>query len=75
MPRPVPTIHLDVSFSAPDADEADMRQWVRATEILLRIKARRDARLAAASVVRRTVLTISFTFNPLDVPRSLAAAI
>ena len=46
MPRSIPTIHLDVSFSASDADEADMRQWVRATEILLRIKARRDARLA-----------------------------
>ncbi len=75
MPRPVPTIHLEVSFTAHDADENDIRQWVRATEILLRIKARRDARLAVASAVRRTVLTISFTFNSLDVPRPLAAAV
>lgn len=72
MPRPVPTIHLDVSFSSPDADENDMRHWVRSTEILLRIKARRDARLAAANVVQRTVLTISFTFNSPGMSRSLA---
>ncbi len=75
MPRPIPNIHLEVSFTAPDADENDLRQWVRATEILLRIKARRDARLAAEGAVRRTVLTISFTFDSLDMPRPLAAAV
>lgn len=74
MPRPIPNIHVEVFFTAPDADENDLRQWVRATEILLRIKARRDARLAAASAVRRTVLTISFTFSSLDAPRTLAPA-
>ncbi len=75
MPRPIPNINIEVSFTAPDADENDLRQWVRATEILLRIKARRDARLAAASTMRRTVLTISFTFDLVDVPHLLAAAI
>lgn len=32
-----------------EATEADLRRWVRATQILLRAKARRDARLAAAA--------------------------
>ena len=75
MPRTKPTIHIETIDNAADATETDLRRWVRATEILLRAKARRDARLAAqVGPVRRTVLTISFHFAGLNTPRPVAAA-
>ena len=43
MPRPLPDIHIEVIENNAEPTEDDMRRWVRATEILLRIKARRDA--------------------------------
>ena len=47
MPRKSPTIHVEVVENLTEATEADLRRWVRATRILLRAKARRDARVAA----------------------------
>lgn len=75
MPRTKPTIHIELIENNVEPTESDLRQWVRATQILLRAKARRDARLAAQiEPVRRTVLTISFQISEQDVSRLVATA-
>jgi len=61
VPRPTPTIHIEVTLAEYDEQNGDLRHWIRATEILLRARARRDARIAAATVLRRTVVTVTFT--------------
>lgn len=47
MPRPLPEIYIDVIEKNTEPTEDEIRRWVRATEILLRIKARRDKQLVA----------------------------
>lgn len=75
MPRTKPTIHIELIENNAEPTESDLRQWVRATQILLRAKARRDTRLAAEiGLVRRTVLTISFRIGEQDASRLAATA-
>ena len=75
MARPKTTIHAEVAPITGGGTEADMMCWVRVTEMLLRAWARREARLAAATVVRRAVLTISFSVAEPSLSRPLAAAV
>ena len=75
MPRTKPTIHIELVENEAEITESDLRQWVRATQILMRAKARRNARLAAqAGQVRRTVLSISFRIDEPEMLRAVAAA-
>jgi len=75
VPRTKPTIHIELIENNAEPTESDLRQWVRATQILLRAKARRDTRLAAEiGLVRRTVLTISFRIGEQDASRLAATA-
>lgn len=45
MPRNKPQIYIETAPISFDGTEANLRHWVRATEILLRAKARQQARL------------------------------
>ena len=45
MPRNKPQIYIETAPISFDGTEANLRYWVRATEILLRAKARQQARL------------------------------
>ena len=75
MPRTKPTIHIEMIENSAEPTDADLRRWVRATEILLRAKARRDARLAVeGGLVRRTVVTVTFQIAELNTPNSVAVA-
>lgn len=74
MARPKRTIHAEVAPITGGGTEADMMCWVRVTEMLLRARAQREAHLAA-TVVCRTVLTISFSVAEPSWSRPLAAAI
>lgn len=73
MARPKSTIHADVDPITGGGTEADMMCWVRVTEMLLQARAKREERLAA-TMVRRTVLTISFSIEAMHTSRSLAVA-
>lgn len=47
MPRKKTVIHADVAPIGSGGTEADMQCWVRVTQMLLRARARREARLAS----------------------------
>ncbi|MGI4791515.1 MAG: hypothetical protein ACRYFS_22025 [Janthinobacterium lividum] len=46
MPRNKPNIHIEFATIPFDGTEADLRRWVRGTEILLQAKARQLSRLS-----------------------------
>ena len=74
VPRSTPTIRIEVTLAEYDEQDGDLRHWIRATEILLRARARRDARVAATTVLRRTILTVTFTVAEIASTSSLAIA-
>ncbi len=76
MPRTKPNIYIESVENEAEMTESDLRQWVRATQILMRAKARRDARLAAqAGQVRRTLLSVSFHIDEPEMFRAVVAAV
>lgn len=62
MPRPLSVIYAETTPLEMRGDEAT-QAWVRATEILLRAKARRDARLQGSLTNEESSISIKRIVN------------